>query len=191
MRLFAALPFPAQVQEQIAQSSREIAPDFYRAHPSWVPQNNLHVTLHFFGEIGAQITKTLQMALEESTKLCPPLHIVTGGLSVLPSPKSPRVLYIAMDTQPARPLSGLVSRMRDIAAQVGAETDSRPWKAHLTLARLKAPWIPELSSLPPPPTFSFTIDAFELMESRLDPAGAIYSCLQRFPLSGMQRSSTL
>jgi 2'-5' RNA ligase len=184
MRLFASLPFPPQAQEQIAHYSRALVPAFSRAHPSWVPQENLHLTLHFFGELEIKAATTLQVLLEESARPCPPLQLTTGKLSVLPSPRAPRVLYISTEIQPTEPLAELVDRLRDVASRIGAEIDSRPWKAHLTLARLKTPLIPELSSLPAPPALAFTIDSFALMQSKLGRSGAIYSCLSLYTLSG-------
>jgi 2'-5' RNA ligase len=184
MRLFTCLPFPADAQGQIAAYARSLVPAFGRALPSWVPQENLHLTLHFFGEVEEQVAARLQVLLEEAARPCPALHIATGRLSVLPSMKSPRVLYIAADIQPSEALENLVRSMRAIASAIGAETETRPWKAHLTLARLKAPFLPEPSSLPAPPSLTFSIDAFELMRSRLTPSGAIYTSLQRYPLAG-------
>lgn len=184
MRLFACLPFPAHVQGQIADYARSLVPAFDRAHPVWVPQENLHLTLHFFGEVGAQTAARLQALLDEAAGFCPALQLATGKLSVLPSLRAPRVLYIATDIQPAEALAKLVGRMRAIAAQIGAETETRPWKAHLTLARLKMPLMPELSSLPAPPGFTFSIDSFELMQSRLKPSGAVYSPMKRYLLAG-------
>lgn len=184
MRLFASLPFPVHVQRQIADYSHSLVPAFGRAHPSWVPQENLHLTLHFFGELEAGTTAKLQTLLAESAPLCPPLQLATGKLSVLPSLRAPRVLYISIEIQPVEPLAELIGRMRDIAAQIGAETDTRPWKAHLTLARLKIFWIPEFSSLAAPPKLTFVVDSFELMQSKLDRSGAVYSCFRRYPLAG-------
>jgi len=74
----------------------------------------------------------------------------------------------------------LIDRIREIAAQLGAQTDARPWNAHLTLARLKLPYAPNLSSLPKPPMLSLYIDSFELLQSTLSPVGAIYSKIRRF-----------
>ena len=184
MRLFTCLPFPVHVQGQIADYVLSLVPVFGHTQPSCVPKENLHLTLHFFGEVEMQSAAKLQVLLEEASGLCPELQLATGKLSILPSPKAPRVLYIAVDIQPAEAPAKLVGRMRAIAAQIGAETETRPWKPHLTLARLKIPLMPELSSLPAPPSLSFSIDAFELMLSRLNPSGAVYSPLKRYPLAG-------
>jgi len=184
MRLFASLPFPVYAQEQVANYIHSLVPVFGRARPSWVPRENLHLTLHFFGEIESQTTIRLQALLADAAHLCPPLHVSTAKLSILPSLKAPRVLYIATEIRPAEPLAELVVRLRGIAAQIGAEVDTRPWKAHLTIARFRIPWAPELVSLPEPPKLAFPIDAFELMQSRLDRSGAVYSVLDRYPLAG-------
>ena len=180
MRLFAAFPLPAAAQHRIAEYCRTIAPSFALARPSWVPEENLHLTLHFFGELDQKNAATLQNLLEAEAINCPSLTLRIGNLSVLPSLRAPRVLYLHTRIEPAAPLFSLIDRLRIITSQIGAETDSRPWKAHLTLARLKEPWIPELSSLPAAPEISFAIDAFELMQSRLTREGAMYSCVRRY-----------
>lgn len=184
MRLFAALPFPATARAQVHRFAISIAPAFDRARPSWVAEQNLHLTLHFFGELDDRRASELRALLDGTASKCPPLRITTGGLSVLPSLRAPRVLFIAADVQPTEPLHQLVRSVRKIALDLGAEADSRPWTAHLTLARLKEPWAPDLRSLPPPPALSFELDAFELLSSRLRPDGAEYSRVARFSLGG-------
>ena len=180
MRLFVALPVPVAPRKQIAEYCHTLAPAFVPGRPSWVLEENLHLTLHFFGELDQKGAATLQNLLEAEALNCPPLTLRIGNLSVLPSLRAPRVLYIHTSIEPEAPLFCLIDRLRIIASQIGAETDSRPWKAHLTLARLKEPWIPELTSLPAAPKLSFNNDGFELMQSRLDRAGAIYSCVRRY-----------
>jgi len=139
MRLFTCLPFPVHVQGQIADYVNALVPLFGRTQPIWVPKKNLHLTLHFFGEVEVQTAAKLQALLEEAAGLCPALQLATGKLSALPSQRAPRVLYIAVDIQPAEAPAKLIGRMRTIAALIGAETETRPWKPHLTLASSKYP----------------------------------------------------
>lgn len=180
MRLFAALSVPKEHRTQIAEYSRLLAPSFAPARPSWVPEENLHLTLHFFGELDHKVAATLENLLENEALHCPPLTLRIGNLSVLPSLRAPRVLYLDTHIEPKEPLFDLINRLRIIASKIGAETDPRPWKAHLTLARLKEPLAFELSSLPAAPKISFTVEAFELMQSRLTKEGALYSCVRRY-----------
>ncbi|HNY98708.1 MAG TPA: RNA 2',3'-cyclic phosphodiesterase [Rectinema sp.] len=182
MRLFAALPFPVATQNQIGAYCASLEEAFRPARPSWVPPQNLHLTLHFFGELEAEDAEKLKILLSDLANLCPPLRITTEDLSMLPSMNRPRVLYLATHIEPFEPLTILINRIREIAIQLGAETDARPWKAHLTLARLKLPIAPELSSLPRPPKLSLSIDSFELLRSTLSPSGAVYSRISRFAL---------
>ncbi len=180
MRVFAALPFPNAARDRLRDYTVSIAPAFDRARPSWVAPENLHLTLHFFGELDDRAVSELRALLGVSAAQCSTLQITTGRLSLLPSFKAPRVLYIEARIQPAKALQQLVQSARQIARTLGAENDSRPWRAHLTLARLKEPWAPDLRSLPQPPALEFELKAFELMSSKLSPSGAQYTSIERF-----------
>jgi len=184
MRLFAALPFSESAQTQLNQFALSIAPLFERARPVWVPWQNFHITLHFFGELDPQTAAELQYRMREPAALCTPLRISTGKLSVLPSFRSPRVLIIETRILPEKKGVALVQNLRNIAAQIKAETDFRPWNAHLTLARFKEPWIPDVSTLPAPPNISFEVPAVALMRSTLSPHGAEYSCIYTVSFGG-------
>ncbi len=180
MRVFAALPFPPAAREQLQHYSASIAPAFDRARPTWVSPHNLHLTLHFFGELDNRAMSELRALLGASAAHCAPLRITTGHLSLLPSISAPRVLYVEAHIQPSDALSRLVRSARQAAQTLGAVCDARPWKAHLTLARLKEPWAPNLRSLPQPPALEFKLEAFDLMSSRLSRGGAQYSLIERF-----------
>jgi len=185
MRVFAALPFPDAARERLRHYAESIAPAFDRARPSWVASQNLHLTLHFFGELDHRAVSELRALLGTSAAQCPPLCISTGRLLLLPSSRAPRVLYVEARIQPADELLRLVRSARQIAQTLGAECNERPWKAHLTLARLKEPWAPDLRSLPQPPAIEFELEATDLMSSRLSPAGAEYTRIERFAFRGV------
>lgn len=182
MRLFVALPLPSECRSAIANYCRAIAPAFVHARPTWVAEENLHFTLHFFGEVEPDLVPELMEHLEACRQLSPPLDLRTGGLSFLPSMRVPRILHIEADIEPKPRLLSLVSELRAIAEKFGAETDHRPWKAHLTLARLKENHVPRLSELPPPPRLSARLEFFALMASTLERSGARYSVVGEFPL---------
>ncbi|HWP67938.1 MAG TPA: hypothetical protein VN437_01465, partial [Rectinemataceae bacterium] len=100
------------------------------------------------------------------------------------------------------------------AAGLGAMNDDRPWRAHLTLARIKegrAPpvvemppaaamsaiaamppvaAVPSLVALPIPPRLEYSPKSFELMESFLSGQGPRYETLASFAFSGFFGSGT-
>jgi 2'-5' RNA ligase len=72
----------------------------------------------------------------------------------------------------------------------GFETETRPYSAHLTLARLKEPLPPAARSVLrdvlakcPADAGACRIDALTVFRSRTSPQGAIYESLLRVPLS--------
>jgi len=180
MRLFVALPFPQAIQTQIGNYCAQLEPAFRHARPNWVAPENLHLTLHFYGELDEKRAEQLQDRLAAACKLCPSLTLATTKLAVLPSVRTPRVLYIDLKIEPLERLLAFVEQLRAIAQDLGAENDSRPWTAHLTLARLKVPSIPELSTLPKPPHVQFSLDSFDLIQARLGRTGAVYTVMRHY-----------
>ena len=57
----------------------------------------------------------------------------------------------------------------------------RPFRAHVTLGRLRSRRIPALDVGAPEPG-EWAVDRVELVKSDLDHAGAVYTALERIPL---------
>ncbi len=114
-----------------------------------------------------------------------------------------RVLWVGLDGATDQ-LAGLASRVDAALAPLGYAAEKRPFFAHLTLARVREnanrptreamgaalrPYLsrgtrggdfqPELV----PPFPAFTVDRVSLMQSTLQPGGAIYRALHTVPLS--------
>jgi 2'-5' RNA ligase len=95
-------------------------------------------------------------------------------------------------SEPPQPLLELVAGLEGVARDLGIAYDRRPYKPHITLLRharctKKSPAEGRASTerilIPAPVPQRWRAGAFTLMESRLDPSGAYYVVLERFPLS--------
>jgi 2'-5' RNA ligase len=72
-------------------------------------------------------------------------------------------------------------------ASCGVSFDAKPFKAHLTLVRIRDPWRPAdterfLQAVGAAGEIRFTIDRISLFESRLLPSGAVHEELASFRL---------
>lgn len=102
-----------------------------------------------------------------------------------------RIAFLGASQTP-QALLELVAGLQDVARDLGIAYDRRPYKAHVTLLRharctkenpAKGRAFEERIQIPPPVPRYWRAGSFALMESRLDPKGASYSVLERFPLS--------
>jgi len=161
--------------------------------PRFVKEASLHVTLRFLGSIDRSLVPCLVEALRRELAGVPPLRLVVGGLRVFPSAARPRVLSV--DLKPLEPLGELAGDVERAVQSVGLPAEDRPFRAHLTLARLPdglpaalrpRPGAEDDAALPeiPVPEVELPVEEVVLFESRLGPGGAVYQPLARVPLAG-------
>ena len=192
MRLFVGAEPSARVRREAAataaalRSALEARRVFHKFR--WVPPENLHLTVWFLGEVtderSAGVINALAPALGEK-----PFSIHLSGLGTFPPSGSPRVIWMGV-------VEGLdaLSRVHDeVAIRLapwGFQKESRPYSAHLTLARVKDPLpaavravLRDVLTKCPADAGSCQIEALTIFRSRTSPAGAVYEPLLRVPLS--------
>lgn len=143
-----------------------------------------HLTLQFLGPLCrlAPVVDALAAAATE----CGPFRFRFGGAGAFPTPRRARVVWIGA----AEGQTEMVSLAGSVSAAlgpVGYQAERRPFRAHLTLARLKVPGdvgavLAAIGAGPVGP--AFTVAEVVLYESRLSRQGSTYSVLERFPLRG-------
>jgi 2'-5' RNA ligase len=179
MRLFTAIDLPEEVRAHLARAAETL-----RQHPSlkelsWTKPENLHITLKFLGDIPDDRVPSLTSALQRLG--VPQMTLTPTHFLVLPGQGPARVLAVnvAGDTEP---LAKLFQQIESAVQPLGVHRESRPFKPHITLARIRHPsrkltaqTLAKLvdPSLLPAPTFTTT--TFTLYQSKLDPKGAIYT----------------
>ena len=100
--------------------------------------------------------------------------------------KKGRVTSLWAGVAPCEPLAVLQRRVERACQRAGLEPVTRKFVPHVTLARTNAStgpiggWLAEHGRLAPPP---WRVEAFHLYESRLEPGGAHYEPVLRFPLA--------
>jgi 2'-5' RNA ligase len=167
-RLFFALWPDEDVRAAIAS----LAGEHVRTQAKRVPVENLHVTLAFPGAVTARVQACLEAAVGRLAG--PPFELVIDRLGYWPGP---RIIWAApAETPPA--LWTLAAALRDVLATCGLEPETRPFQAHLTLAR-KAGRAPGITRVPP---IAWSVSQFSLVESVSDPAGVKYQVLHTWPL---------
>jgi 2'-5' RNA ligase len=181
MRLFTALDLPDDVIRNIGQLIGRLKPSL-PIH--WSKPSNLHITTKFIGEWPEERLDELKAALA-AIPTRNPLDVHVKNLGVFLGPKSPRNFWCGVE---APGLTELAADTEAATSALGIESESRPYKAHLTLARIKEPV--DLDPLKKAVMGEGAMDfgrfqagAFFLYRSQMKPGGSVYTKLAEFPLA--------
>jgi 2'-5' RNA ligase len=107
-----------------------------------------------------------------------------GGAGAFPSQRRGRILWLGVSEGDAL-LAQLAASVGALLAPVGYPAEDRPYHAHLTLARLKAPadLRPVVAALGPGPAGPpWTVEDVVLYQSKTKRTGSEYTVRARFPL---------
>ena len=182
MRLFTGLDLPAEVIGNLHHLLDQLRPS---ARIKWSPPENLHITTRFIGEWPEPRLAELQAALAGiPAQPAIPVHVLKLGF--FPNPHAPRVFWAGVEAPPE--LAALAAQTDRALDTLGLSPEGRPFRPHLTLARIKDP-MPlqklreQIAALPSLEFGSFTATRFYLYLSQRTSAGSIYSKLAEYPLS--------
>jgi RNA 2',3'-cyclic 3'-phosphodiesterase len=182
-RLFVALDLPAAAREALATWGSEVAGRDGERRLRLVPAEALHVTLCFLGwRDDGRIEEIAALALGAVGERPAAPHLALGDAAWLP-PRRPRVLAVDLaDSDGA--LERLQARVSDaLEAGCAFEPEKRPFRAHVTVARVpRGARAGSRDELAPPPPLEFPGAAVTLYRSRLSRAGAHYEPLARAEL---------
>jgi 2'-5' RNA ligase len=185
VRLFLALNFDPDLRRALyeaAQPLRDVAPAL-----AWVSEERLHLTLKFLGEQPSECADLVTKAMRAVAAMHRELPVDLGGVGAFPNFRRPRVVWMGVAPEPKMEL--LHHDIESACAQLGFELEGRPFRPHLTLARVKQR-VTELETLRALARAARRVDfreesvlsSIDLMQSELSPAGSRYTLLASAPL---------
>ncbi|MEM9971565.1 MAG: RNA 2',3'-cyclic phosphodiesterase, partial [Pseudomonadota bacterium] len=146
--------------------------------------DDMHITVLFMGEQGAELVEELDEALIAARFALPDLRIVDLGHF---GRGAPRVAWAGV--APERPLEALHKQVSGHARKYGMRFERQRYVPHVTLARYTAGSVgadafatafARIGRLSLDP---FRPHAMQLIESRLGPKGPRYRVLSEYPIS--------
>ena len=138
-----------------------------------VRTKNLHVTLVIIGNIGSEQEENIIKAVDDV--LAPVIDMQFDQLTLWLQKRG--ILSLTSSFQPSA-LLNLVEQLKNIVLAQGVEIESRPYTAHITLARnLKKR--PELDVAPP---IQWLSDSVVLVHSVSTERGVDYQVINTWPL---------
>ena len=112
--------------------------------------------------------------------------LTLSGVGAFPSPRRPRAIWLGV-TEGAQALTALAERAEQAAVALGFAPEKRPFQAHLTLGRVKAPTAPPelvraLEGAHDAVVGQMRVGEVVLMQSELRRTGPIYTPVAVFRL---------
>lgn len=180
MRLFFALPLPDRIQRTLAALQADLG------QARWVPAAQLHLTLRFLGEVDdAQAARIVaQVEADRAATPWPDVRIALRSVGLFGGIQRPRVLWTTVE--PPGPVNEIAAALERSVTAAGLPAETRPFAAHVTLARFRRADRPRLEAfLRREATFStdpFDVSEVILYASRLASSGAVHEPQHRFAL---------
>jgi 2'-5' RNA ligase len=187
IRAFLAIEPPEDILQKISVLQEKLRREI-SDRISWTNPEGQHLTLKFFGDISKEDVKNICSVMQNRIVSESKLNLKVEKLGVFPDARRPRVLWCGITGDVER-LSVLQKKIDNDLAAIGFPAEDRPFRAHLTLGRIKASH--DLTGISTALTRHGTFAAGEficreliLFQSKLSPQGAEYTKLAEFALGG-------
>lgn len=187
LRLFAAVELSDDARRAAAEHAARLRATLPPgARVGWERAEKLHLTLKFFGDAGHEQVGALTEALARAAASARPFTLSLGEAGVFPAPARPSVLWLGL-SDPSGELTRLHRQLEDECAVAGFTREPRPFRPHVTLARVRSATREtrrlarehlELAF----ESVGFAVSEIVLMSSRLGPGGSVYTPFSRHEL---------
>lgn len=176
-RIFAAAPL--SVEARLALDDR------LSGHPipgRPVPPENWHLTLRFLGSVD-EVSYERFVAGLDGAEMGPSFDVRLSALGAFPNPRRATVLWAGLD-RGIEELTALAAIAEDAALGAGLEPEDRPFRAHLTLSRIRPQAdVGELLATAGALGISWRCETVVVYRSHLGRGGANYEALETFELA--------
>ncbi len=188
VRTFVALDIDNVVRSRALQLI-----DYFRqarADVKWVEPENLHITLKFLGDVPSREIYHVCQAVQKAAASIEPFSICVQGAGAFPDALRPRTIWLGL-TSGLQELGELHRRVEDALFELGYPREGRPFKAHLTLGRVRrsSPGLARLAQLiheqADYEAAATSVEEVVVYSSELSPDGPSYEPLAFAPLQGL------
>ena len=141
IRAFVALPLSLQAQRQLADFSSALQQDQLACHGpethfAWVVPDNYHLTLAFVGNIRQRDIEVIHLACQSVAQQFNADNLTFTSVEWFPHALKPR-LIVAVPEKNAT-LFALQKLLLKQLRREGIQLESRPFRPHISLVRVKA-----------------------------------------------------
>lgn len=184
IRAFVAVRLPPTSAEEYATAQAALSS---LRGVKWVERANLHLTLKFLGAIESASLPAVGEALARAAAASPPGMLTPERITAFPDPRKARVMVVELADRDDV-VHALAARVERELAALGHPPEERGFRTHVTLGRVRvgAADARALLAAAPLPAHGWSVEQFDLIESRLGPRGPTYVPLRSFALRGVR-----
>lgn len=106
------------------------------ANVKWVEPDNLHLTLKFLGDVAADDVAQVCDAVQKAVAEVPPFELEIRGAGAFPNTRRPQTIWIGAGDGETQ-MADLAERVELGLKKFGFRRDTRRYRVHLTLGRLR------------------------------------------------------
>ena len=181
MRLFVAIDPPSDILDILEESIGMFSRGNKRTgNISWVPRENLHLTVFFIGEVPYQDLEGVEMRMEEALNDVPSFYITIDKYVFFPDKLHPRIIGVSVNEQSGF-LKNIYSTLAKSFSGYAEKKEHKKFVPHITIGRSKMNRPLQMSNVSQG-SGVFKVDEVLLKESLLSPVGAEYKIKKRFKL---------
>ncbi len=145
----------------------------------WVRGGTLHITLRFLGDVEVGRIEPLVGSVRKQTASLRSFRLELGSAHPFPSRRRPNA--IVLDVGPKDRLEELAEAVERGTVEAGFEPEPRPFRAHLTLGRVRGKRFPVVTADVTAVGEGCRVGEAVLFRSELHRSGAQYTPIARVP----------
>lgn len=179
LRIFFAIDLPKETKDILQHLLKQLQSKHKHEQIRWSKPENLHITLQFLKQVKIEDIPTMVNQVREQLTGFKHFNLEIGSFELFPHPEHPRVLSLAVE--PHDILVDLSMRIGKGVLASGYEIETRPFRGHLTLAKINKPLsLEDISSVQLNP---FSVSEITLFQSEPSHQGSKYTPLASIDLS--------
>ncbi len=192
-RLFIAIPIQSESKDKI----KGLLSDTRLNHlpVKWTAYQNLHLTIQFLGDVDEKRIGDLKQMMVRIKEPVRNEFVKFTEIGSFPGGTNPKIIYLGIDKPEF--LQKIHQQISRDLAKNGFIPDRKPFKPHLTLARVKEYGVVSTEDLfyltekfKHDPIAASPLDRIILFESTLKPSGPVYSSLYEKSLFAKTRTQS-
>lgn len=194
-RLFIAIQLPQDIRDALKKFTEQHA----RLSETirWVPHDNLHLTLKFFGNVPAKRITKIKQCLDKVAASHSAFSLAVSGIGVFPGIRNPRIIWAGTHDGNDQ-ISAIEKTLSHSLCDIGFPKEKRSFTAHITIARVKS----SISSVPKQLTDmieqysqrtfgKYTVSDIALIKSDLRGPRPVYTTLHASSLNAQNNEVSL